>query len=89
MFLRVLLENATRAFFLLSAILIGVSFAELAVQFFGASLIGNWYSPGRLLEIAATLLVMAIALLLREIRNELRSHRSFVDERNSRVNERN
>ena len=75
MLLKVLSDNTTRTFFLASTALIIVAFLELIAQFFGATLINNWYSPGRLLELAATLLVFVIALLLRDVRNELKLKR--------------
>ena len=46
------------------------------MQLFDTTLVGRWYSAGRLLEIAATLLVYVIAVLLRDIREELHANRS-------------
>lgn len=50
-----------------------LAFAELIVQFGGSSLLGNMYTPGRLIELGAALLVLVIALLLLEILDELRA----------------
>lgn len=52
-----------------------LAFAELILQFAGISLIGKVYTPGRLIELAAALLVLVIAILLFEIRDELRAKR--------------
>lgn len=76
MYLQVFLTNSMRVLFLASAALIALAFIESAVQFFGTTLVGRWYSAGRLLEIAATFLVYVIAVLLREIREELHANRS-------------
>ena len=50
-----------------------LAFAEGFVQLFGRSLVAHLYSPGRLLELAATLLVFIVVQLLRQIRDELRA----------------
>ena len=76
MYLQVFLKNSMRVLFIASAALIALAFIEWAAQFVGTTLVGSWYSAGRLLEIAATLLVFVIAVLLREIREELRASRS-------------
>ena len=76
MYLQVFLTNSMRILFLGSAALIALAFVESAVQLFDTTLVGRWYSAGRLLEIAATLLVYVIAVLLRDIREELHANRS-------------
>jgi len=48
----------------------------MGTQLVGTTLVGRWYSSGRLLEIAAALLVYVVAVYLREIREELRSNRT-------------
>ena len=63
----------SRTVFLIATATILLAFAEGFVQLFGDSLIFRIYSPGRLLELAATLLVFVIVQLLRQIRDELRS----------------
>ena len=75
MYLQVFLINSMRVMFLASAALIALAFIEWAAQIVGTTLVGRWYSSGRLLEIAATLLVYVIAVYLREIRDELRAGR--------------
>lgn len=76
MYLKVLLNNSMRVLFIASAALIALAFIEWAAQLVGTTLVGRWYSAGRLLEIAATLLVYVIAVYLREIRDELRSNQT-------------
>jgi len=62
-----------RTLFTIATLTILLAFAEAFVQIFGQSLISRFYSPGRLLELAATLLVFVIVQLLRQIRDELRA----------------
>ena len=76
MSLQVFLNNSRRALFIASAVLIALAFIEWAAQLAGTTLVSQWYSAGRLLEIAAALLVYVIAVLLREIREELHANRS-------------
>ncbi len=57
----------------LAAILL--AFMELLAQLADTSLIANLYPPGRLIELAAALLVLVIAITLREIRDELQAGR--------------
>ena len=71
-----LLHNVARLAFLGASATIALAFLELVAQILGASLIGEMYSSGRLLELAAALLVFVIAVELREIRDELRANRS-------------
>ncbi len=62
---RIVLYAATGAMLL--------AFVELGAQFAGISLIGELYTPGRIIELAAALLVLAIAIFLYEIRTLLDS----------------
>jgi len=62
-----------RSVFIIATATIMLAFAEGFVQLFGSSLIGHIYSAGRLLELAATLLVFVMVMLLRQIRDELRA----------------
>lgn len=66
------LRIAARAAFVGAVGAIALGFIEWIVQLFGQSLIANAYAPGRLLELAAALLVFVIVVLLRQIRDELR-----------------
>ena len=74
--IEVLLNNLARLVFFGASAAIALAFVEGIVQLFGTSLIGNTYAPGRLLELAATLLVFVAVLLLRQIREELRTGNS-------------
>jgi hypothetical protein len=65
-------SRANRFFFGVSFVLLAVAVVEKIANLFHASLLGNEYSPGRLLEFAAIALLFVIALLLRGIREELR-----------------
>ena len=62
-----------RTLFLLAIAAIALAFIEGIAEFFGSTMVGDFYTAGRLLELAATLLVFVIAVLLRQIRNELRA----------------
>ena len=70
-----ILHNSARIVFIGASAAILLAFLELGAQFFGTSLIGNLYPPGRIIELAAALLVLVIAITLREIRDELRAGR--------------
>lgn len=50
-----------------------LAFIELVLQLANISLIGSLYTPGRLIELAAALLVLVIAILLFEIRDALQA----------------
>ena len=62
-----------RTVFVVAICTVLFALAEGFIQIFGQSLIGRIYSPGRLLDLAGTLLVFVIIELLRQIRNELRA----------------
>ena len=62
----------SRVLFVVASILIILAIAEAFIQIFGISLISRFYSPGRMMELAATLLIFSIANLLRQIRDSLR-----------------
>jgi hypothetical protein len=53
-------------------VLIGLAAIEYVANLFGYTVLRHAYSTGRLVELAAALLVIVIALLLRQIRDELR-----------------
>jgi len=53
-------------------VLVGLGAIEYVARLFGYTVLRNVYSTGRLIELAAALLVIVIALLLRQIRDELR-----------------
>ncbi len=70
-------KYVARTLFIIASAAIAVAFLERTAHVFGFSIIGEIYSggPGRLLQLAATLLVFVIAVLLRQIRDELRTGR--------------
>jgi hypothetical protein len=61
-----------RVFAVASLVLIDLAVLEALANAFSYSIVGRAYRPGRLVEFAAMLAVMAIPLLLRQIRQELR-----------------
>ena len=63
----------SRCVFTLATLTILMAFAEGFANLLGQTLISRIYSPGRLLELAATLLVFVIVQLLRQRRDELRA----------------
>ncbi|MCH9004546.1 MAG: hypothetical protein IH838_04555 [Proteobacteria bacterium] len=70
-----ILHTSAQVIFVGASAAIVLAFLELGVQFFGTSLIGSLYPPGRIIELAAALLVLVIAIVLREIRDVLRAGR--------------
>jgi len=66
-------KYVARALFIVASAIITVAFLELIASYFGSSITGMMYQSGRLLELAAALLVFVIAVLLRQIRDELRT----------------
>jgi hypothetical protein len=74
--MRTVLHNIARFAFLGGAVAILLVFLELIAQFLGMSLIGKMYSLGRILELAATLLIFVITVTLHEVRADLRASRS-------------
>jgi hypothetical protein len=66
-------KHFARTLFIIASVAIAVAFLEWIGDFVGFSLIGEMYTAGRLVELAAALLVFVIAVLLRQIRDELRT----------------
>ena len=66
-------EHFARTLFIIASVAIAVAFLEWIGDFVGFSLIGEMYTAGRLVELAAALLVFVVAVLLRQIRDELRT----------------
>ncbi len=62
--------------YIIAVAAIVAAFLEWIAKFLGFSIIGELYDPGRLLELAAMLLVFVIAVLLQQILDELRAGRS-------------
>jgi hypothetical protein len=71
-----ILHIVGRVLFIGASAAILLAILEFAVEFFGTSLIGYSYSPGRLLELSAALLVFVMTILLWDIRNKLSSDQS-------------
>ncbi|MBW2275067.1 MAG: hypothetical protein JRG96_17510 [Deltaproteobacteria bacterium] len=63
----------SRLFFAFAFGLLGIAVVERVVFAFGYTILGGVFSGGRLLEIAAVVLVFVIALLLRQIREQLKA----------------
>ena len=64
---------ASRILFTAAFVLLGLAIVERAVYAFGYTILRGTFSGGRLLEIAAVVLIFVIALLLRQIREQLHS----------------
>ena len=67
-----LTSTLSRIFALAAAAAFALAVIEFAANVLGYTLLREERTPGRLLELAAILLVFVIALLLRQIREELR-----------------
>lgn len=63
----------SRAIFVLAFVVVGLAIFERIAFAFGYTLLRGAITGGRLLEIAAILMVFVIAILLRQIRDQLRS----------------
>jgi len=67
-------ERATRGFFGLSFVLLVIAVVERLSNALGYTVLGQKYTPGRLLEFAGILMLFVVALLLRTIRDEIRKN---------------
>jgi hypothetical protein len=65
-----------RVFWIGAFALLVFAVLEALVNFRGYTILSGAYSPGRLLELSAVLLVFVLSLLLRQIRQELRSEKA-------------
>lgn len=59
----------SRAFFFAALILLGLAAVELVANLADQTILRGAYSAGRLIELAAALLVFVITILLRQIRD--------------------
>ncbi len=66
-------NHVARILFIIASVAIAVAFLEGIADFAGFSVTADRYTAGRLLELAAALLVFVVAVLLRQIRDELRT----------------
>ena len=74
--LNTVLQYLARAFFVVALAAIGIAFLKAALNLLGYTFLGVNYTPGRLLELSAILLVFVIVIILRQIRDELRISKS-------------
>ena len=70
---RNILHTSAKVVFGGAAFGMAIAFIELAANLFGASIINHEYSPGRIFELAATLMTYVIAVLAWEILAELKA----------------
>jgi hypothetical protein len=61
-----------RIFFVVAFLTLMLAIVEKIFNLAGYTIVGGQYTPGRLFEFSAILLLFVIALLLRNIREELR-----------------
>ena len=66
-------KHVGRILFIIASVAIAVAFLEGIGNFAGFSVTADKYTAGRLLELAAALLIFVVAVLLRQIRDELRT----------------
>ena len=66
------LSLINRVFFVISFVFLVAAVIEKLTNVSGYTLIGEHYTPGRMLDFAAIMLLFVIALLLRNIRDELK-----------------
>ncbi len=62
----------SRCLFTVAFALVGVAIVERTVYTFGYTILRGAFSGGRLLDIAAVVLIFVMALLLRQIREQIR-----------------
>jgi hypothetical protein len=65
-------HHLSPALYVAAILSLALALAEAAIQIAGYSLLNRLYSPGRMMELAATLLLFAILPVLWQIRDELR-----------------
>jgi hypothetical protein len=66
------ISPASRLFFVAAFVLLAAALTERVANAVGYTVLGGAFSGGRLLEIAAILLIFVIAIQVREMREELR-----------------
>lgn len=60
-----------RLAFFVAFLLLAIAAFEYVVNVFGFTILRTLYTPGRLLEVAAVMVLFVVALLLRQIRDEV------------------
>ena len=71
--MKALVSIICRVFFVASFIFAGFAFWEKAANMMGYTVLRGEYTPWRLMEFAAVILLFVVALQLREIKTSLRS----------------
>jgi len=67
-----LVSSAPRILFFAAIILAALSTVEWVMRSFDYTIVGERFTPGRLLELGVVAVIFVVALLLRQIRDELR-----------------
>jgi len=65
-------SSMSRLFFVVAMGLLALSIVEGLVNVAGYTIMRGTYSAGRLLELAALLLIFVMAVVMRQVRDELR-----------------
>lgn len=73
-----LYRRFSRTLFFIAFVTLCIAFLEYFANLFGFSVIREAYTPGRMLELSAALLLFVIAILLRQIRNTLRKSNGVI-----------
>ena len=73
---RSILHTSARVVFVGASAAILLAFVELGLQFLDTSLIGATYSPGRLLELSAALLIFVLTVFVWEVLTELKARQA-------------
>lgn len=66
----------SRIFFFVAFFLLLIAILERVVLQFGYTILQATYTPGRLMELSAILLIFVVAMLLRQVREELKKGRA-------------
>ena len=61
----------TYTFFLMATVTVTVAFVELLLNVFQLSVLNQFYTPGRLMELSSTMLMFVIALVLVQIKHAI------------------
>ncbi len=65
----------SRLFFATALVLLAISVLKKAASLMGHTILGGYYTAGRLFELSTLLVIFVIALLLRQIREELKKNK--------------
>jgi hypothetical protein len=67
-----LLSLMSRVLFLAAFVLLAIAVWERFVNYFGYTILGASYTPGRMLEFAGIMLLFVVTILLRQTRDDTR-----------------